>query len=279
MLQIPQNLLTLVFPAKCLGCEKELSNPARSNSSFSLGREQPGREQPDCEPTDQAKLGFDFLGTFDHHWCRDCWRSLIVDDAQRCTKCGATLTHHNPYDGSCALCHEHDLRFDQAVAIGNYRGMLQELVIRMKNQHLEQMAIQLGTVLAFQVSQSNFFDDLDLVVPIPTHWLRRVHRGFHAAEVIAESVAHACELQSSSQVLRLVRTTKKQGTLSTAGRFKNVRNAFVVRPKATVKGLTVLLVDDVMTSGATASEAARILLKAGAAKVYIGVIARGARVS
>ncbi|MFK7766705.1 MAG: ComF family protein [Mariniblastus sp.] len=264
MLRLPYNLITLLFPAKCLGCETELSD---SDGLFESGT------------AENLSLGFDFLQAFDHHWCRDCWRELNVGTEKSCIKCGATSKYSNPYEDSCALCHGLDLRFEQAVSIGNYRGMLQELVIQMKNQHLEQMAIQLGNILGYQIVNADFFDDIDLVVPIPTHWWRRARRGFHGAEVLAESVANACQLPVSNHALGVSRSTKKQGTLSNAGRFKNVRNAFTVRHKASVNGRTVLLVDDVMTSGATASEAARILLHEGAAKVYVGVIARGARVS
>jgi ComF family protein len=149
----------------------------------------------------------------------------------------------------------------------------------MKNQHDEQLAVQLGQLLAHQINGCDFFDDLDLVIPVPTHWWRRLERGFHGAEVLAETVAANCRLPFSRNTVRCQRSTKKQGTLSTPGRFKNVRNAFRIQPKINVSGLTLLVVDDVMTSGATASELARLLIQAGAAKVYVGVIARGARVS
>jgi ComF family protein len=171
------------------------------------------------------------------------------------------------------------LRFEQASSVGIYRGLLQDLVIRMKNQHDEPLAVQLGYLLALQASRSDFAEELDLVVPVPTHWWRRFERGFHAAEVLAETFAKTCQLPFSRRLARCVRSTKKQGTLSTPGRFSNVRGAFGIQPKTNVSGLTIFLVDDVMTSGATASELARLLIRAGAAKVYVGVIARGARVS
>lgn len=177
------------------------------------------------------------------------------------------------------MCHGQDLRFERAISTGNYRGLLQELVIRMKNQHDEQLAVQLGNLLAVEVLSADFLDELNLVAPVPTHWIRRVKRGFQAAEVISETISTACDIPYAGQILNCIRGTKKQGTLSTAGRFKNVRGAFQLRKSLSVDGLTILLVDDVMTSGATTSELARVLLKSGAAKVYVGVIARGAGVS
>ena len=262
--KLDRNFVTLLFPAKCLGCEEELSPIARSD--------QPTR-------TRESATEFDFLGTFDNHWCRDCWRQLCPEPTSICKKCGASLFHENPLQDGCSLCHDFDFRFAQAVVIANYQGLLQELVIRMKNQHDEQLAVQLGNILAFQILQSDFLDELNLTVPVPTHWFRRLRRGFSAAEVIAERIAKICNIPHSSQVVRCVRQTKKQGTLSTSGRFKNVRGAFEVCPHTNVRGLTILLIDDVITSGATTNELAQVLLRKGAAKVYVGVIARGARVS
>lgn len=186
---------------------------------------------------------------------------------------------NNPLNDRCSLCRTLDLRFESSVSVGNYRGLLQELVIQMKNQHNEQLAVQLGRILGFHIFSAEFFEELDLVVPVPTHWWRRVKRGFHGTDILARVLANSCDLAYSNKVLKCKRRTKKQGMLSTAGRFRNVRNAFTVSSKESVLGKTILLIDDVMTSGATTSEAARIMLSRGAKKIYVGVVARGARVS
>ena len=197
----------------------------------------------------------------------------------QCWKCGANLSQGSPFQNACSLCHGIDLRFERAISTGNYRGLLQDLVIRMKNQNDEQIAIQLGNLLAFELLNADFLEDLNLVVPVPTHWFRRIRRGFQAAEVMSETIAAGCDIPYAGQIMRCLRRTKKQGTLSTPGRFKNVRGAFDVRPNFRINGLNVLLVDDVMTSCATASELARMMIASGASKVYVGVIARGAGVS
>jgi len=263
VLKLNRNIATLLFPARCLGCREELgaaevrkllnSNPPKSN-------------------------GFDFEQSFGTHWCRDCWNKLN-DNSNRCRKCSATVFKQNPLNDRCQLCNGFDLRFESSISVGNYRGLLQDLVIRMKNQQDEQLAIQIGRLLGYQVLQSGFHDELNLVVPVPTHWWRRAKRGFHAADVVSQSVADCSNVPYSGHLLRCLRSTKKQGTLSTTGRFKNVRNAFGLAPRTSISGLTILLVDDVMTSGATTSEVARLLLRAGANKVFVGVIARGAGVS
>ena len=262
MLKLHRNLATLVFPARCLGCQNELPP---NQPDFDLG-------------SSLDSSAFDFASSFGSHWCLDCWPKLN-DHSQRCQKCAASVFANNPLNDRCPLCRNLDLRFSTTVSVGNYRGLLQQLVIEMKNQHNEQLAIQLGRLLGFHIFNADFFDELDLVIPVPTHWWRRVKRGFHGTDILAQSLADSCGLAYSNRTLRCQRRTKKQGMLSTAGRFRNVRNAFDVPPRESVSGMTILLIDDVMTSGATVSEAARILLSHGATQVYVGVIARGARVS
>lgn len=259
MLKLHRNLATLIFPARCLGCESEL--PPDPKLEFSV-----------------ESSSFDFFSTFDSHWCNECWTKLN-DHSLRCRKCAATVFANNPLSDRCSLCRNLDLRFETSVSVGNYRGLLQQLVVEMKNQHNEQLAVQLGRLLGFHIFNADFCDELDLVVPVPTHWWRRVKRGFHGTEILARSLANACDLPYSNHTLQCRRRTKKQGMLSIAGRFRNVRNAFSVSPRESIAGMKILVIDDVMTSGATVSEAARILLSHGASEVYAGVVARGARVS
>ena len=97
--------------------------------------------------------------------------------------------------------------------------------------------------------------------------------------MIADTVAHAVDHQFDPDIIKCQRSTQKQGTLASTSRLKNVQNAFSVNSSAALQGLRILLIDDVMTSGATVNEISRVLLSSGAEKVYVGVIARGARVS
>ncbi len=272
------NIVTLCFPPRCLGCGQEISpfQPVHDRAA-SLRQNHPNVHFDPGQVL--TPLRFDFDAAFAEHWCSDCWRQLTVGAPFQCRRCGASFYREIPLPGACSLCHGTELRFERAVSSGNYRGLLQDLVIRMKNQHDEQIAVQLGHLLAFELIGADFVDEINLVVPAPTHWWRRVRRGFQAAEVVSETIASGCDLPYAGQIMRCLRGTRKQGTLSTPARFKNVRGAFDVRPNVRVDGLNILLVDDVMTSGATASELARMLIARGAAKVYAGVIARGARVS
>ena len=148
----------------------------------------------------------------------------------------------------------------------------------MKNQRDDHMAVRLGQLLTDLVSSQSFFDSVDFVVPVPTYWGRRLMRGFSAAEILAESVAERAGLKVSRRLVHMSRATEKQGKLSITKRRKNMIGAFELSKKADVAGKTVLIIDDVMTSGATVSELAKRLKKAKAKAVYVAVLARGAGV-
>ncbi len=261
-----RRLVSLIFPASCLGCSTELGQSAFAETA---------------EDENATALGF--MGWQHAHWCEGCWQKLSIRGQSRCHRCCATLFLSNPFDDECKLCHGTDLRFKRAIAVGNYQGLLQELIIRMKGQQDEALAIQLGQMLGYELLAADWPDfdlsDFDLAIPVPSHWFRKLKRGFQAADVICESLCGLTGIKKSSSIVKAKRSTKKQGTLSSAGRFSNVRGAFSIRPTEQLQGKRLIIVDDVMTSGATTSEIARILLANGAKEVYVAVVARGARVS
>ncbi len=192
----------------------------------------------------------------------------------RCRRCGAGLYRPNPFSDQCAHCMHSDLRFDQTLAVGNYQGLLKELVVRMKNQHDDVLAYHLGHRMAYELI-GHGWTDVDSVLPVPSHWLRRLNRGFQASEILADQVSRLLQIPLNTHALYVARPTKKQGMLSETARRKNVRNAFGLRKGSSVKGKSILIIDDVATSGATLSEIARLLKSNGASQVRVAVVARG----
>ena len=159
-------------------------------------------------------------------------------------------------------------------------GYCKQSVIRMKRQFDDVMAIQFGRLMGNLLEKFDVSNDLDLIVPIPIHWSKRLRRkGFHGSDVIAEGIRHITGIKKNRRVLMSTRATAKQGKLSIRQRFQNINGALAVRRSVRLQDLQILLVDDVMTSGATVSEAAKVMMDAGAAKVFVAVVARGARVS
>jgi ComF family protein len=116
---------------------------------------------------------------------------------------------------------------------------------------------------------------VQMVVPMPMYWVRRVRRGINGPELIAEVLARKLDLPLSNKCLKRTQSTRLQTKLSPTERKINQRNSFRVRHAQRVAGKRILLVDDVLTTGATASAAAKVLRKAGAEAVFVAALARG----
>ena len=156
---------------------------------------------------------------------------------------------------------------------------MQELVIRMKGRKDECLAMQLGTLLGHEMQRLDLIEQVDVLAPVPTHWMKKLRAGFQASELICERASKISGIPHVGALMKSVRLTKKQGMLSDFQRLDNVKDAFAFNPffAEKIKGKTVALLDDVMTSCATANQCAKILKKAGAANVVVAVVARGAK--
>lgn len=213
--------------------------------------------------------------------CDQCQGNLQSRSAVLCQRCGARFPELIGSDAplkDCRFCRNIDLPVASAVCLGNYSGPLRQLVLRLKNRGQEPLAIQLGRWMGLEWNRlySEFCPLPDVVTTVSVHWLRRIRRGYDVAELLGEGVCRTIRGNPLRiRVLKTIRPTKKQGTLSTLQRFENVKNCFAVRAASAIRGKNVLLVDDVMTSGATAIQATRALLKSGAAAVHLVFVARG----
>jgi ComF family protein len=159
------------------------------------------------------------------------------------------------------------------VRLGPYEGVLRELILRCKHQSGESLAEVLGALWAECAHNGLRELGAEVVVPIPLHWWRRWTRGYNQSEALARALATGLRLPILPHVLRRIRNTPHQTQQTPSARRDNVRNAFVARSAAQIARKTVLLVDDVLTTGATASDAARALRAAGAGRVIVAVLA------
>jgi ComF family protein len=166
------------------------------------------------------------------------------------------------------------LGFDEARTLGLYDGALRQAVLKIKHAYYEPLAGGLGQRLARTIAERPFGQNAELVVPVPMFWPQRLWRGTSAAEAVAISLASELGLQIARDLLICRRWLQKQSTLKTDERRRNVREAFRASWRYNVRGAHVLVVDDVLTTGATAQEAARALRQAGAASVFVAAVAR-----
>lgn len=211
---------------------------------------------------------------FRHGLCSSCQRAVASDPSGVCPWCAATTGPYADTANGCAACRNVSLGFDQAYRLGPYDGRLRDAILRTKYADGEPVAEMLGRVLADTKGPNLRTVGAGVVVPVPLHWRRRWLRGYNQAEAVARELAIGLGIRVASGWLRRVRPTPQHLQPSAAARRENVRGAFRATRRARPGGKTVLLVDDVMTTGSTAGEAARVLKAVGAAKVVVAVLAR-----
>jgi ComF family protein len=208
-------------------------------------------------------------------FCENC-RALLTNDPQpRCPRCAASVGPYINLDGGCTGCRGVTLGFEGALCLGSHEGLLRDLILRLKHHSGEGLAEVLARLWASHTAPALRATGAQLVVPVPLHWWRRLARGYNQSEALARTLAAHLEIPCRPRCLRRVRATRMQRhDMSPTARKENVHQAFRARPSANLQGKTVLLVDDVMTSGSTVNEVARVLKTAGARQVVVALLAR-----
>lgn len=208
----------------------------------------------------------------DNGLCRNCWDELAECTAgDYCPRCGRDASRFALVAGACAACQALELHFDAIARAGVYAKSLQHMILAYKHGQTD-----LGSMLArladSALQGSAFRDRLDLLVPVPLHWTRRLARGYNQSLVLARRIKPPTA-KISTELVRM-RRTKMQPVMATdAARRRNVAGAFAVRKGHPFNGKTICLIDDIKTTGATLNECARVLKQAGAEKVYALVLA------
>jgi len=179
--------------------------------------------------------------------------------------------------GGCAACRGQSLGFDAALAFGSYDGALRALCLQLKHEESAWLAPWLTDLLVEAKRDAIAQLPPDAwVVPIPLHWFREWRRGYNQSEALARGLARHLHLPVR-KLLRRAQATHRLAAMSPTERREVMRGAFRVRHRTRLIGRTVLLVDDVLTTGATCGAAARALKQAGAARVVAIVIGRTER--
>lgn len=175
---------------------------------------------------------------------------------------------------SCANCAHRRLYFESAVAVYRSRGVVRRILHEFKYGHQIHLRHPVADWLAETLHDPRLDGRrFDLVVPVPLHPARKRERGFNQAELLAQLLSTRARLRMREPLER-IRYTTTQTAFDRTERMENLRNAFRLRKKADVRGLRVLLIDDVLTTGSTLSECARVLKAAGAISVHAATAAR-----
>jgi ComF family protein len=209
----------------------------------------------------------------------DLWAKLQFLSEPLCARCGAPFEIAVDVAQVCGACLARPPAYDRARAALAYGEVSRDLVLALKYQGRRDSLAVLASWMA--TAGGALLQDADLIVPVPLHYLRLIRRGFNQSVWLAAGLSRASGVKLSVDALKRIKASPIQGGLSADGRRRNVQGAFRTRKNRTalVKDRKVLLVDDVLTTGATAEACARALKRSGAACVDVLTLARvaGAR--
>jgi competence protein ComFC len=206
--------------------------------------------------------------------CEQCDSKAMRIVAPFCQQCS------EPFEGAittvftCANCAHRTIYFDAAVAAYRGRGIVRQIIHDFKYGRQIDLRYPVARWLCAAFDDERLSGrQFDIIVPVPLHPTRRRERGFNQASLLAELLSARISIPCKP-VLERIRYTTTQTALDRAERMENLHNAFRLRKNANVRGLRVLLIDDILTTGSTLSECARVLKRAKAISVYAATAAR-----
>ena len=200
--------------------------------------------------------------------CTDCWQSVRQYKGPLCQKCGAPLV--SEVSRICGECLKQDPAFEYARSFGLYDHTLRKGINLLKYHGKKRLSRPLSALLI-----KAGVPDADTVVPVPLHQNRLRHREFNQSALISKYIAEEMKSCLILDCLVKVRDTLPQVGLRYKARVKNIKGAFKVRNRDVIKDRKIILVDDVVTTGATIRECSRTLKKAGAGEIYVISLAHG----
>ncbi|MFQ6131489.1 MAG: double zinc ribbon domain-containing protein [Armatimonadota bacterium] len=215
-----------------------------------------------------------------HHLiCDDCRRAIDRIQPPLCARCGRPFDTVAHTADICGGCRQASPAFEVARAIGTHTGPLRRVIIAYKFQGRTRLAQPLAQMLSDYVTATDgpaaaALAEAEVIVPVPLHPNRRRWRGYDQAELLATDLGARLGLPVAAQAMARVKETQPQISLTPAQRRLNVRGAFQVRKPAAVAERSIMLLDDVLTTGATLQECAKVLKRAGAKRVLALTVSR-----
>jgi competence protein ComFC len=206
--------------------------------------------------------------------CNGCEAKIVRIAPPFCERCSEPFEGSISIAFSCANCAHRTIYFDAAVAAYRGRGIVRDVIHEFKYNRQIHLRHLVGRWLCAALDDERLRNrQFDIIVPVPLHSARQRERGFNQASVLAELLSAHTSIPCRPMLKRL-RYTTTQTALDRSERMENLHNAFRLRKNTDVRGLRVLVIDDVLTTGSTLSECARVLKRAGAKSVHAATAAR-----
>jgi len=230
------NLINIIYPTKCLVCKKSISSSSAKK-----------------------------------YICDLCWDNIKKNTPPFCKYCCRHI--ENETYAVCKECRNKTFYFEQAFSACIYEGAIKELIHQFKYDDKDYLGKNLAELLIEFINTYRIpLKGFDFVIPIPLHPVKFRQREYNPALILAQHISQVFNLKVLNNVLHKIRNTVSQTKLDTQSRWKNVSNSFRVTSQI-IKDKSIILVDDILTTGATASEAARVLKLAGAKNITVLVLA------
>ncbi len=198
--------------------------------------------------------------------CMDCENTFRYNDGPVCQKCGCPMYISQKY---CDRCQNTDFVFERGIAAFSY-DMVKEGIAHFKLKGFKRDAKPFGELMGdyLLTYYTEIAQQSDLLVPVPMYEKKQKKRGFNQSELLAEELSKRIQKKCSIKNLKRIRQTVPQSRLSAKERKANVKNAFALENQEEIRQKTILLIDDIFTTGITMDECAKVLYKNGAKKVF-----------
>ncbi len=213
-----------------------------------------------------------FFDFFLPRYCTGCGKKLTYDEKLVCPGCLSTI----PLVDKETIESEYNRKFKDDRIIEDFSSLynfekdkaFQDIIHSIKYNKKFLAGVFLGRLLAESLSEKISSWNIELIIPVPLHHLKKAERGYNQSEYIAKGISKRSGIRMQNNVIRRVRYTQSQTTMSLKEREQNIANAFKVKRKKAITGKNLLLVDDVITTGATVKECGKVLKDNGAKLVY-----------
>lgn len=220
----------------------------------------------------------DFVCLFFPNCCRGCEESLVKGERIICTRCMLDLpksNYHLERENPFYLKFSARIPVKFVMTLFKFvkRGKVQHLLHALKYKNQPEIGVELGRVYGADLSAEKYKDQFDVIIPVPLHPTRRRKRGYNQSEEFGKGLGEVLEIPCTEKYLKRVKATTTQTKKTKLSRWENVSEVFEVYEREELQGKRVLLVDDVVTTGATLEACGQKLLKAGCGEVSIACIA------